>query len=69
MLEDINSKLARMEASDSISSNSKDAIAQARVVGRKTLWPMIEPFNSGYISCPTKTPGLTHEVYFEECGF
>lgn len=76
MLSDINEKLTRMEAvaiSTSAagvpaSCSSEDAIAKARLVGRRTAFPMVEPYNTGYFSVPTGTVGITHEIYYEECG-
>jgi proline iminopeptidase len=47
---------------------SEDAIAKARVIGRHTAFPMIEPYKTGYFSVPTSTDGITHEIYYEECG-
>jgi hypothetical protein len=54
VLEDINNKLSRIEAVTGASSSSSEdavasdgAIAKARVVGRHTAFPMIEPYNTG----------------------
>ena len=29
---------------------------------------MIDPYNTGYFSVPTSADGITHEIYYEECG-
>lgn len=53
--------------SHSGASTARDeAIAAAREVGRNQPFPMIQPFNTGFLSIPTKTPGLVHEIYYEE---
>jgi proline iminopeptidase len=42
---------------------SSDSNLAAAAAGRRQLYPVIEPFNSGWL----KVPG-GHDIYFEECG-
>ena len=72
VIETLEAKLAKLEAAAAAGAvsgcdDAASAIAAAREVGRKQMWPAIEPFNSGYLSVPTAT-SVTHEIYYEECG-
>jgi hypothetical protein len=42
-------------------------VEAARQAGRKTMFPEIEPYNTGYLECKTAS-GTTHRIFYEECG-
>jgi proline iminopeptidase len=68
LLSEVSRKLDKLEGSAGGALGTKDAIEMAREVGRTQLFPMLEPYNSGYLSVPTTDGAVTHEIYYEECG-